>query len=86
MLNSARCAGLITLCVTVFPPMPEFDVQAMNDMTTKALGYPIYEYWNFFLPPEGPKLIDERLESFWYVMHGDQEDWMKKIWCTPGGE
>ena len=28
--------------------------------------------------------MESRLESCWYVMHGDQKDWMYKMFCVPG--
>ncbi|KAK3722406.1 hypothetical protein LTR37_002397 [Vermiconidia calcicola] len=85
MLQTDRCAGLINLCVALMEPFADnFDVDAVNDYTEKAIGYPVYAYWKLFLPEDGAKLMENRLESVWYVMHGDQEDWMKEMFCVHG--
>ncbi|KAK5170391.1 uncharacterized protein LTR77_004978 [Saxophila tyrrhenica] len=86
MLHKPLCAGLINLNVALMPPRSEpFNLDAANAHTEKTLGYPIFAYWNLFLPEEGVKLIESQLESMWYVLHGDADDWMEKMWCTHGG-
>ena len=85
MLQKSRCVGLITLNVALLPPSgTPFDVDAINKYTEQALGYPSYAYWKLFLPESGVALMESRLESMWHVMHGDAEDWMKKMFCTYG--
>jgi len=89
MLHKPLCAGLVTLAVALMPPTGEkFDLEATNAATEKMLGYPLLEYWNLFLPKEGVELMDSRLESMWYVMHGappDTDSWMRDMFCTPNG-
>lgn len=79
-------AGLITLNVALMPPRGEpFDLDAVNGFTEKAVGYPIYAYWELFADPEGPKnVMEPNLESLYYAIHGDQDEWMKKLFCTRG--
>lgn len=85
LLNPDRCAGLVTLNVALMAPRGDpFDLDAFNKFTEQAVGYPLYAYWELFLPPEGVKLMNEKMQSVWYVCHGDQEDWMKKMFCVRG--
>lgn len=84
-LHPSLCAGLVTLCVALFPLGTEpFDLDATNKATEESIGYPIFAYWELFLPHEGAKLIDSRLESFWYALHGDKPEWMKEMFCVKG--
>lgn len=85
MLQPKLSCGLVTMSVAVLPPARDkFDLEAVNKATTEIFGYPMYAYWYLFLPHEGAKLIDSRLESFWYALHGDKPAWMKEMFCVPG--
>ena len=85
MLNPSLCLGLITLSVALSAPFSEtFDLDAENKSTEQTVGYPQYAYWELFLPPSGVELMDQRLESMWHIMHGDEDEWMKKMFCSGG--
>jgi pimeloyl-ACP methyl ester carboxylesterase len=85
MLHTSLCAGLVTMSVAIFPPARDkFDLEATNKFTEEVLGYPLFAYWELFLPHEGVKLIDSRLESFWYALHGDEPNWMREMFCVKG--
>ena len=85
LLETERCAGLITLSVAYQSPSTEnFDLKAFNDLTEKNFGHPLYAYQELFNAPDGPKLLEDHLESMWYVMHGDGKEWMKQMFCVRG--
>lgn len=65
------------------PSSQPFDLAAVNELTEKTLGYPQYSYWDFFTAPDAAEVIDGNLERMWQVLHGDVEDWMKKMFCVP---
>jgi pimeloyl-ACP methyl ester carboxylesterase len=65
------------------PTDQPFDLAAVNEATEKTLGYPQFSYWEFFTAPDAPEIIDGNLERMWQVLHGDVEDWMKKMFCVP---
>ncbi len=77
------CAGVLLCNVAYRAPTEEkFDLDTVNEMTNKRLGYPIYQYWNLFTSPDGYKIINNNLESFWEVLHGAEDGWMKKMFTT----
>lgn len=59
------------------------DLDAVNEMTKQAMGYPRFEYWNLFTSPEAPQIFSEHLDSVWHVLHGDGDDWIKQMFCVP---
>ncbi|KAH8686241.1 epoxide hydrolase [Ilyonectria robusta] len=65
------------------PSNQPFDLTSINEFTEKALGYPQFSYWEFFTAPDAAKIVDENLDKMWQVLHGDKEDWMKKLFCVP---
>jgi pimeloyl-ACP methyl ester carboxylesterase len=78
-------AGLITLNVALSPPRTtEFDLEAVNAQMKSLVGYPIFEYWNLFADPQGPKLLEQHLESVWYALHGSSANQMQSLFCVPG--
>lgn len=81
-----RVAGLILLNVAYMPPDQEhrFDLDTIMAMSEEMCGYPQLAYWELFTAPDGAETIGDHLESFWTVMHGDKEDWMKRMFCTRG--
>lgn len=66
------------------PSGEQFDFKAVNEYTTKLLGYPQFAYWDFFTSPDAASIVDTNLERMWQVLHGAEEDWMKKMFCVPG--
>lgn len=78
-------AGLITLNVALQVPRAEdFNLDAVNAYMEKLVGYPIYAYWYLFADPEGPKVMEQHLESLWHAIHGDEPELMKKLFCVRG--
>ncbi|CZT16010.1 related to epoxide hydrolase [Ramularia collo-cygni] len=85
LLNKDRMAGLITLNVAFQPPRADaFDLETFNAYTEKVVGYPIFAYWLLFADPEGPKLMEQHLESLWYAIHGEDPAQMKNLFCVRG--
>ncbi|KAM0425710.1 hypothetical protein ACHAPT_008957 [Fusarium lateritium] len=82
--HSARVAGLIMVNVSYIPPTRKFDLDVVNELTRKAYGFGIYEYWHFFTSEDAPKIMDQNLESVYSVAFGDPYTWLQN-WCTPGG-
>lgn len=85
LCHPERMAGLVTLNVAFMVPNPQpFDFRALNDATESQIGYPIYAYWELFADPEGPKIMDQHLDSVWHACHGDSDVWMKTLFCVRG--
>ncbi len=83
--NRELFCGVILVNVAYLVPSDEkFDLAAVNELTTKIFGYPQYAYWELFTAPDGAEVIDGHLEKFWEVLHGDDNEWMKKMFCTSG--
>jgi pimeloyl-ACP methyl ester carboxylesterase len=77
--------GVILVNVAYLLPSDEpFDLAAVNGLTQKIWGYPQFSYWELFTAPDGAEIIDHNLERMWQVLHGDVDDWMKKMFCVPG--
>lgn len=76
--------GLVLLNVGYMVPQNElFDLSAFNSHTQQIFGYPQFAYWEFFLTPNAAGIIESRLDRMWQALHGDVEDWMRKIFCEP---
>ncbi|EXJ56178.1 hypothetical protein A1O7_09109 [Cladophialophora yegresii CBS 114405] len=74
------CAGLVLLNISYRAPTEQrFDLDAWNAQTEKRFGYPLYQYWYLFTSLDGSKVINNSLEKFWEVLHGADDDWMKKM-------
>ncbi|KAJ4177413.1 hypothetical protein NW767_014002 [Fusarium falciforme] len=67
----------------ILPSAQQFDLKALNEATTKSLGYPQFAYWEFFTAPDAAEIVDANLERMWLVLHGAEKDWMKKLFCVP---
>jgi soluble epoxide hydrolase/lipid-phosphate phosphatase len=77
-------SGVVLLNTAYMVPSTQrFDLAAINELTEKILGYPQFSYWDFFTAPDASEIIDGNLERMWQVLHGDVEDWMKKMFCVP---
>lgn len=67
------------LDVAYQPPTGNFNVDAINDMSEKMLGYPIFGYWYFFNDAEAAGLMDRNVHihsrfylfthSIHYILH-----------------
>lgn len=64
------------------PSADTFDLDAVNALTEKLLGYPQFAYWELFTAPDATDVIDGRLERMWAVAHGDRPHWMKTLFCA----
>lgn len=85
LLNKPKMAGVVTLNVAwMAPRSTPFDLDQFNAATTKAVGYPVYAYWELFADPKVGEVMDDKLESVWYAIHGNENDWMKKLFCEHG--
>lgn len=79
-----RVAGLVLLNVVYLPPMRNgFDLDAVNNMTEQAFGYPIYSYWHFFTAPDAPAALKGNLERLYQILHAQGSDGMKRFFCVP---
>ncbi|KAK5128343.1 hypothetical protein LTR85_003011 [Meristemomyces frigidus] len=79
-----RCPATVHIGIPYMAPMTEhLDVDAVNAMMVQMLGYPRYEYFKLFSSPDAPKIFAEHLESVWYALHGDADDWIKTMFCVP---
>ncbi|KAF2126228.1 alpha/beta-hydrolase [Dothidotthia symphoricarpi CBS 119687] len=79
-----RVDGVVLLNVAYgAPTRDKFDLDAVNKMTEKAFGYPVFSYWHLFTAPDGPAVLKEHLERLYHAMHGEAET-MKYIFTTPG--
>lgn len=77
--------GLILLNTAYMVPSDRpFDLAAVNELTERVWGYPQFSYWELFTAPDAPEMIDQNLERMWQILHGDVEEWMKKMFCVPG--
>jgi pimeloyl-ACP methyl ester carboxylesterase len=74
------CAALVLLNISYRAPTEQkFDLDGWNALTEKRFGYPLYQYWYLFTSADGAKIINNNLEKFWEVLHGADDDWMKKM-------
>lgn len=77
--------GIVLVNVGYMVPSEHpFDLASANEMTTKLFGYPQFDYWNLFTAPDAEKVLTRNLEKTWQVWHGDESEWMKKMFCTDG--
>jgi soluble epoxide hydrolase/lipid-phosphate phosphatase len=85
LYNRQRFRGVILLNAGYMVPSDQlFDLATVNKLTEEAWGYPQFSYWEFFTAPDAAKVINANLDRMWQVLHGDVEDWMKKMFCVPG--
>ena len=79
-----RCVGLMLLNVAYLPPDPSnaFNLDVINQMMEQYTGHPRLAYWYLFTAPDGPKLMLDKIEATWCVLHGDQPNWMEAMFCT----
>ena len=94
LYHRKRCVGLSLLSLAYQIPSDQpFDLEKVNGLTEKRLGYPQWEYWNFFTAPDAPKLMSENIGRFWDVNNGNypspkpeehgRDIWMREMFCTP---
>ncbi|UPK89108.1 hypothetical protein LCI18_000043 [Fusarium solani-melongenae] len=61
------CGVVLVNTGCMLPSAQQFDLKALNEATTKSLGYPQFAYWEFFTAPDAAGI----------------KDWMKKLFCVP---
>jgi len=77
--------GIVLLNVAYLPPGEnKFDLATVNNFTEQIFGYPQFAYWELFSADDGHQIINANLEKFWEVLHGDVDEWMKKMFCVRG--
>lgn len=77
-------SGVVPVNIGYLVPSDQpFDLAAFNSYTESVIGYPQFSYWDFFISLDGVDIIENNLERMWQALHGDEEDWMKKIFCVP---
>jgi soluble epoxide hydrolase / lipid-phosphate phosphatase len=80
-----RVTGLILMNVAYRPPSAvPFDLNKFNPLMQSVLGYSPFWYWELVLSDEGPKILEDHLESLWTILHGDGES-MIATFGTQGG-
>jgi len=80
-----RINGVVLLNVAYLVPSSEpFNLAHANDITERMTGRPRLAYWELFTASDGAEVIDRNLDRMWQALHGDVEDWMKKLFCTRG--
>lgn len=78
-------SGMVLLNTGYMVPSEQrFDLAVINRLTEKTWGYPQFSYWEFLTAPDAPEIIDKNLERMWQVLHGDVDDWMRRLFCVPG--
>lgn len=57
---SDRFVSYIFLDIGYIPPFinENFSIDAFNDASTKAIGYPVFGYWYFFEADDSAELMD----------------------------
>ncbi|KAK4891342.1 hypothetical protein LTR27_009996 [Elasticomyces elasticus] len=77
-------SGVVLINIGYMVPSKEpFDLAAFNSYTKETIGYPQFSYWDFFLAFDAVDVIENNLERMWQVLHGNVEDWMRKMFCAP---
>ncbi|KAK5682897.1 hypothetical protein LTR17_027313 [Elasticomyces elasticus] len=77
-------SGMVLINIGYMVPSSEpFDLAAFNSYTEETIGYPQFSYWDFFVAFDAVDIVENNLERMWQVLHGDVEDWMKKMFCAP---
>ena len=51
------------LNVGYMPPLGQFDVDDINNLTETTLGYPMFGYWHFFNAPDAADIMTENVSS-----------------------
>ncbi|OJD40259.1 alpha beta hydrolase fold-1 protein [Diplodia corticola] len=91
--HPALLAGLGLLNVGYAPAArARFDLQAVNDAATAMetdkgkKRYVPLAYWEVLAAAgeEGAAVVDAHLESFWGVLHGEGEGWVREVLCVRG--
>lgn len=79
-----RVAGMFLLNVPYkAPSRNSFDLDAFNEMTKQAFGYPCYAYWHLFTAPDGPEVMRDNLGRLYSALYADGEEAMKNLFCVP---
>lgn len=81
-----RVVGMILFNVAYIPV--DYDrntnIDLMNKASMNAFGYNAWEYWKLLTASDAPALMKAHPEKVWEICHGDEEDWMKQMFCVDG--
>lgn len=71
LFHPHRVTGIIIMNVAYRPPSEApFNLERFNPYMQSVLGYSPYWYWELVLSDQGPKILEDHLESLWTVLHG----------------
>ncbi|KFY05135.1 hypothetical protein O988_00234 [Pseudogymnoascus sp. VKM F-3808] len=77
-------SGVVLVNIGYMVPSDQpFDLAAFNSYSENTIGYPQFSYWDFFISPDAAGVVEKNPERMWQALHGDVEDWMRKIFCFP---
>ncbi|KAI5122577.1 hypothetical protein M0805_004794 [Coniferiporia weirii] len=79
-----RFIAFAFLALGYLPPIPVFDIDAINAMSLEKNGYSKFGYWKFFAEADAAKILEEHIESFFSLVFGEDEDAGKKYFCPEG--
>lgn len=79
-------AGIILISVAylAIDPTQKFDLEFSLEQSEKLTGYPRFAYWELFTASDGAAVLENHIESFWTVLHGNRPDWMRDMFCIRG--
>ncbi|KAL9128269.1 MAG: hypothetical protein Q9217_003031 [Psora testacea] len=66
------------------PTDEDFSVGAINEMTKKTIGWPVFGYWHFFNDEDAGALMDRNHDSVDSLCYPHDPLWMKDNMCYPG--
>lgn len=81
--RSLFCGVVLLNTAYMVPSDASFDLAAINKFTEETFGFPQFSYWDFFLSPDCSNLVNNHKEKMWQALHGDVDEWMKRLFCVP---
>ncbi|KAK3615032.1 hypothetical protein LTR56_026544 [Elasticomyces elasticus] len=85
LLYPERCVATVHTGIAYMPPITEMpSLEDLNTLMEKLYGYPRYSCFHFFTALDALPIFAANMESVWHALHGDGEDWVRYIFCTPG--
>ena len=85
IFHPERVVAAIFMNVAYQPPQrTPFDLAATNTRLESIFGYPLLAFWELLTAADGADILDQHLDSFWTVLHGNRQGWMKDLFCVRG--
>lgn len=80
-----RCIGLVNLNVAYRGREEgDFSLEQLDEALSGMFGYFPFACWYFFSSPEGPKIIEDNLNSFYDLIHpADPKEWLNTMCAKP---